>query len=109
VAVELHGALRAAQAATLTVEIVNPNPFPLDAVVLKIDGKSIKIDQIAPSSTQQAEVLMAAVTSQEAEVQVSWFLRCTTVSGKYEQEGRQTLSVRRLQMTDTSLDDMFDL
>jgi hypothetical protein len=108
-AVKLHGALRAAQAATLTVEIVNPNPFPLDAVILEIDGKPIKIDQIAPSSRQQTEVPMAAVTSQEAEVQVSWFLRCTTVSGPHEQEGRQTLSVRRLQTTDTSLDDLFDL
>jgi hypothetical protein len=109
VAVELHGALRAAQAATLTVEIVNPNPFPLDAVILEIDGKPIKIDQIAPSSTQQTEIQIAAVTSQEAEVQVSWFLRCATVSGPHEQEGQQTLTVRRLQTTDTSLDDLFDL
>jgi hypothetical protein len=31
------------------------------------------------------------------------------VSGAYEQEGHQTLSVRRLQTTDTSLDDLFDL
>lgn len=109
--VELQGALRAAQASTLTVAIVNPNPFPLDAVVLQVDGsvQPVTIAQIAPSSQQQVEVQMMAMTGQASEVSVSWFLRCTSVSGAYEQEGHQTLSVRRLQTTDTSLDDLFDL
>jgi hypothetical protein len=109
--VELQGALRAAQASTLTMAIVNPNPFPLDAVVVQVKGsvQPVTIAQIAPSSQQQAEVQMTAMTSQASEISVSWVLRCTSVSGAYAQEGHQTLSVRRLQTTDTSLDDLFDL
>jgi hypothetical protein len=108
--VRLVGTLRTNQPATLTLEVINPNPMPLDMVSIQTDGlvSLPTIERIAARSTHRDDMTVPPITTRDTEQLVHWVLRCRIAGTNYEERGQQSLSIRRLQVEDTSIDDFFD-
>ncbi|NJN65902.1 MAG: hypothetical protein HC884_03890 [Chloroflexaceae bacterium] len=110
ITVQLVGALRANQQTALTLEVVNPNPAPLNAVSIQVDGVGSlpTIERIAAMSTHRMEITFPPISTRETELVVRWVVRCHVAGTPHEQQGQQRIPVRRLQVEDESIDDFFD-
>lgn len=110
VEVRLVGTLRTNQPATLTLEVINPNPVPLDTVSIQIEriDSLTMIERIAAQSTHRDDITVQPITTRDTELVARWTLRYRIVGTPYEQNGKQSITIRRLQVEDISIDDFFD-
>lgn len=107
--VSLDGQLRANQAGTLEMQIVNPNPFPVRVGQITLDTNH---DPVAPFQLAALEQLtltvsVAAPHTNAATLPVAWTLTSTSPAGHHTQHGSANVPIRRLQTIDPSFDDMF--
>lgn len=103
----LSGSVQARREAALTLQIVNPNPAPLEQVLVQIAGLApCNIGRLAAGARYETTLLMAPRAVDGAEIVLPWELTGKALGVEHRQQGEARLAVRRLQ-TDTSFDDMF--
>ncbi|NJL05928.1 MAG: hypothetical protein HC911_13685 [Chloroflexaceae bacterium] len=107
--VALHGQLRANQAGTLELEIVNPNPFPVQVQQLTLDTDHAPLAPFAVAALAKDTfpVAVAPPTTRADQLHVQWHITTTSPAGQQTQHGAADVPIRRLQTTDPDFDAMF--
>jgi hypothetical protein len=102
-----EGYLLPARPSTITVTLINPNPFPLNQVHLSAwEGTlSATLSVLAGSERAQINVPIPSTSASGQEVTFDWRLVCKVAEGPREFTGQGTLPIRRLQVS--QVDELF--
>ncbi|NJO81810.1 MAG: PglZ domain-containing protein [Blastochloris sp.] len=106
----LQGTLRAGQSGILTLIIQNINTFPVEQIVVTVTAStdSIEVARIEGLAKATAEIHIPMVTVSGTELPVTYEVQYYAFGNSYQTMGKTTIAVRRLQVEDTSFDDMFN-
>ena len=103
----LSGQVRSQHAGSLALLVVNPNPAPLDNVVIRVeDLPPVSIDRIAAGGRSEAAIQLPARAIEGAELPLAWELTGSVLGVAHRQQGLARIPVRRLQ-TEDRFDDLF--
>ena len=94
----ISGQIRVRQAGTLSLVLLNPNPAPLDNVVIQIaDLVPVVIAQIAAGGRYENTVICPARAIEGAELSLAWELQGSMLGIEQRQQGETRITVRRIQ------------
>ena len=103
----ISGQIRVRQAGTLSLVLLNPNPAPLDNVIIQIaDLAPVIIAQVAASGRYEKTVIFPARAIEGAELPLAWELQGTILGIEQRQQGEARITVRRIQ-TGNDIDSLF--
>lgn len=103
----LSGRVQPRKEGTLAFVLVNPNPAPLEAAVLRIaDLPPLVIDSVAAGGRYECTVHLPARPIEGKELSLSWMLEGSVLGVEHRQQGEARIAVRRLQ-TDDAFGEMF--
>jgi hypothetical protein len=104
----IDGSLRPRQSSMLTIMLTNVNRFPLEQVMLTIDGVDyVHLLQLDATASQQLDITLPGVTTQAAESTLVWRIDYMAFGVAHMQEGQSEVSVRRLSTDTSDFDDIF--
>ncbi|RRR68566.1 MAG: hypothetical protein EI684_17475 [Candidatus Viridilinea halotolerans] len=103
----LSGRLQPQREGMLVLLLTNPNPAPLDHLVVRIaDLQPVAIERIEANGRHETTLTYPARPLDGAELALPWTLDGQVLGVTHHQQGAARIAVRRLQ-SDTSMDDMF--
>lgn len=103
----ISGQVRVRQAGTLTLVLLNPNPAPLDDIVIQVaDLAPVTIVRIAAGERYESTITFSARTIEGTELPLTWELQCSILGVEHSQQGEARITVRRIQ-TRNDIDTLF--
>jgi len=103
----ISGQIRARQVGSLTILLINPNPAPLDQVMIQIaDLAPVTIERVAAGGRYETMITLPARAHEGTELSLAWEISGLVLGVKYRQQGEARIAVRRLQ-TEDRFDDLF--
>ncbi len=103
----ISGQVRSRQEGALDILLVNPNPAPLDKVVIQIaDLRPVTIERVAAGGRYETTITLPARAIEGMELPLAWELEGRVLGVEHRQRGEVRIAVRRLQ-TEDSFDDLF--
>jgi PglZ domain len=105
--ITISGQVRSRQGGSLTILLVNPNPAPLDKMVIRIaDLAPVSIEHIAAAGRYETTITLPARAIEGTELPLAWELEGSVLGVEHRQQGEARIAVRRLQ-TEDRFDDLF--
>ncbi len=96
----ISGQVRVRQTGTLSLVLLNPNPAPLDHVVIQIaDLAPVIITRIAAGGRYESAVVLPAraIEGKDKDLSLAWELQGSMLGVEYVQHGEARIMVRRIQ------------
>ena len=105
--IQFDGYLLSNRSTTVSVTIINPNPFPLSRLQLSVinDKHAASLPHLAATSSEKIDLTFSSVPKGTQSAQLDWLLRCQIIGSGYEFTGKVSLPVRRLHVSE--VDDLF--
>lgn len=103
----VNGRIQPRMAGALTITLVNPNPAPLDDLVIQIaDAMALRVARVGAGEQHTGEITLPARSVEGSDLLLSWGLEGRFLGVEHRQQGEVRMLVRRLQ-TESGFDDLF--